>query len=331
MKAMKLERLGPGVPFEAVDLERRPPGGGEVAIKIHATSVNVVDAKMRNGSGAIAPEAPIVLGCDVAGTIEAVGPGVTGFKIGDAVYGCAGGVKGRDGAYAEYMIADARLIAPKPKTLSFREAAAMPLVAITAWEALVDRANVQPGELVLVHGATGGVGHVGVQLAKALGATVHTTVSSDQKAEVARNLGADEIINYRTESVESYVARATSGEGYAVVFDTVGGDNITPSLNALAVNGRCVSIVSRDATPSLSPLHFKNASLHVVFMLIPMLTGRGLEAHGHILRRLAAMIDHGRIAPLLDQSRFTLDEIGAAHAHLSSGQAIGKVVIDVAT
>ncbi|MEM6852181.1 MAG: zinc-dependent alcohol dehydrogenase family protein [Pseudomonadota bacterium] len=330
MKAMRLAALGDDQPFELFDKDERAPGPGEVAIAVHATSVNPVDTKIRAGAAAIAPEDPIVLGCDVAGVIEAVGPGAARFNVGDRVFGCAGGVKGRDGAYAERMIADERLLAPAPSSLSMREAAALPLVGITAWEALVDRAAVQPGETVLVHGGAGGVGHMGVQLGKALGAIVHTTVSSDEKAEIAMSLGADRAIRYKEKSVADYVAEETGGAGYPVVFDTAGGPNLPASLEAVAINGRVSAIVSMDSAPDLTPLHVKNAALHVVFMLIPMLTDSGLERHGAILERLARLTEAGRLRPLLDKHRFKLEEVGAAHAHLKSGDAVGKVVIDVA-
>lgn len=329
MKAAVLRRLGPQEPFHVVDLPDAEPGPGAVKIAVRATSINQVDTKIREGMADIAPEGDIVLGCDVAGIVEAVGPGVTGFSAGDAVFGCAGGVKGRDGAYRERMIADARLLARKPARLSFTEAAALPLVAITAWEALVDRAEVCPGERVLVHGGTGGVGHVAIQLAKALGAVVHATVSSDEKALTAARLGADATIDYRTLAVTDYVAQHTGGAGYDVVFDTVGGDNIAPSLAALAVNGRCVTIVSLGAQPDLTALHLKNARLDVVFMLLPMLTGAGLERHGAILERIAVLAEAGRIVPLIDERHFGLDAIGAAHEYLASKRAIGKVVVEL--
>ncbi len=325
---MRLTAFAPDAPFEAVDLPTRAPGPGHVRVRTRAVSVNVVDTKIRDGAAAIAPDTH-VLGCDLAGEVEALGPGVTRFGVGDAVYGCAGGVKGRDGTYAERVIADARLLARKPARLEFREAAALPLVAITAWEALVDRARVAPGERVLVHGGAGGVGHVGVQLARALGGIVHATVSSPEKAAIATRLGADATINYRETSVADYVAAQTGGTGYEVVFDTIGGANIAPSLEAAAVDGRVATIVSRDSQPALDPMHAKNLTLHVVFMLIPMLMDRQLERHGAILERLAALVDAGQITPLLDETRFTLAEIADAHARLTSGQAVGKVVVDV--
>lgn len=329
MKAMRLNRLGEGEPFELFDKPDADPGPGQVAIRVHATSINPVDAGIRSGASKIAPEDPIVLGCDVAGVVMATGPGVTRFSVGDEVYGCAGGVKGHDGAYSQRMIADERLLGTKPASLSFREAAALPLVSITAWEALVDRAQVRPGETVLVHGGTGGVGHVGVQIAKSMGAIVHTTVPTPERAEIAKSLGADKTILYREQSVAEYVGELTNGRGYDVVFDTVGGPNIALSIEALAINGRCATIVSIGAQPDLTGLHMKNASLLVVFMLIPMLTGQGLERHGTIMERVSALADHGRIKPLLDDSRCTLAELEAAHEQLTSGRAVGKVVVDI--
>lgn len=329
MKALRLKRLGEGEPFELFNKPDADPAPGEIAIRVHAASVNVVDTKIRAGFADIAPEDPIVLGCDVAGVVTATGPGVTRFSVGDEVYGCAGGVKGRDGAYSERMVADQRLLAKKPASLSFVEAAALPLVAITAWEALVDRAQIQPGETVLVHGGIGGVGHIGVQIAKVMGAIVHTTVSTPENAKLAKKLGADKTIFYRQQSVAEYVGELTDGRGYDVVFDTVGGGNIVPSIEALAINGRCATTVSVGTSPDLSGLHTKNASLHVVFMLIPMLTGQGLEHHGTIMERLSVLADHGRIKPLLDDTHFTLGVTGAAHERLTSGRATGKVVIEV--
>jgi NADPH:quinone reductase len=329
MKAAILRQLGRDEPFYIVDLVDANPGPHEVRIAVRASSINPVETKIRNGTVNIAPEGDIVLGCDVAGVIDALGPGVTRFSLGDTVYGCAGGVKGRDGAYRERMIADSRLLALKPKNLSFAEAAALPLVSITAWEALVERAALRPGERVLVHGGTGGVGHIAVQLARSLGAIVHATVSSRKTADIAARLGADAVIDYQNVLVSEYVASNTGGIGYDVIFDTVGGDNIVPSLDALAVNGRCVTIVSLGATPDLGALHLKNARLDVVFMLVPMLTGIGLERHSIILERIAALVETGKLIPLLDEQRFGLDAIGLAHERVQSGAAVGKVIVEI--
>ncbi|GGD16535.1 zinc-dependent alcohol dehydrogenase family protein [Aquisalinus flavus] len=329
MKAMKLDAYDGKAPFEAFDKPDAEPGPNEVAIIVEASSVNPVDLKIRQGAAPVGPDAPRVLGCDVAGEIAAVGEAVKGFRKGEAVYGCAGGVKGRDGAYSQRMVCDARLVAHKPESLSCREAAALPLVAITAWEALVDRAKVQPGERVLVHGGAGGVGHIGVQLARAMGAIVHTTVSSKEKAAIAYDLGAERAINYREKSVNDYIDEETGGEGYDVVFDTIGGPHLEKSLQAVKVNGRIVTTVGGGASPDLGPLHMKNARLDVVLMLIPMLYDQDLDLHGRILTRLARMIESGSIKPLIDERRFGLEDVGAAHEYLDSGDAIGKIVIDI--
>ena len=296
---------------------------GHVQIRVRASSVNPVDTKIRSGLlEAIAPEAPTILGCDVAGVVEAIGEGVTDFAPGDEVFGCAGGVKGCPGALAEYQMADARLIAPKPESLTMEEAAALPLVGITAWDALMDRSKVSAGQRVLVHAATGGVGHVGIQLAKAAGAHVTATASSVEKLSIAKELGADAGINYRETTVEEY----TLNGGYDVVFDTVGGDNLQGCFEAAALNGTVASISTR-CTCDLTPFHQKALSMHVTFMLIPMLFNRGRERHGEILREMADMVAAGTLMPLIHAQRFSFSEAAEAHALLESGEAVGKIVL----
>jgi len=327
MKAMVVREFGGPEVFEWRDVPRPAAGSGEVLVRVKASSVNPVDTKIRSGMlAAIAPEAPTILGCDMAGVVEECGTGVTVFSPGDEVYGCAGGVKGCPGALAEFMAADARLLAPKPAGLTFEEAAALPLVSITAWDGLLDRARVRAGQRVLVHGAAGGVGHIALQLCAAQGAEVWATVSGEEKAGIARRLGAAGTINYREETVEQYVQRATGGAGFDVVFDSVGGENVARCLQAAAVSGTVVSISTRTTT-DLSPLHAKGLSLHVVFMLIPMLYHRGREHHGAILRELSALVAAGKVKPLLEPQRFRFDEVSQAHALLQSGTATGKIVL----
>ena len=328
MKAQIIPAWGGAENFEAATLPDPTPGPGEVLVQTAATSVNPADYKLRQAGPPIAPALPAVLGCDVAGTVLALGDGVEGTAPGDEVYGCVGGVRGVPGCYAEMIAADARLLAPKPASLSLREAAALPLVTITAWEGL-DRAGVREGQSVLVHGGAGGVGHVVIQLAKARGAVVSTTVSSEEKAALARDLGADHTIDYRAEPVDDYVARLTGGTGFDVVYDATGGSDIAASFQAARLNGQVVAIVSQyDA--NLAPMHLKGLSLHVVFMLIPMLHDVGRAEHGRILREAAVLADAGKLRPHLDPRRFDLASVADAHRHLEGGQAIGKVVIDVA-
>ncbi|MDY7022053.1 MAG: zinc-dependent alcohol dehydrogenase family protein [Cyanobacteriota bacterium] len=329
MKAFVIERFGEPNVFQPIELPVPEVTPNHVLIRVNATSVNPVDVKIREGAVAdIAPDFPAVLHGDVAGVIEAVGEGVEQLKVGDEVYACAGGVKGTGGALAEYMLADADLVAHKPQSLTLKEAAALPLVSITAWEGLIDRAKIQPRQKVLVYGATGGVGHLGVQLAKWAGATVYALISSEEKAAIARQLGADFTINYRQKTVEEFVAEYTDNQGFDVVFDTVGNDNLQNAFKAAKLNGTVVCLVSL-SKQDLTLFHAKGLTLHLVYMLLPMLSGINRFYHYEILSKLASIVDEGKVRPLIDAQSFTFDDIAAAHAHAASGKAIGKVVISL--
>jgi len=327
MHAMILEAYGETAAFKSADLEKPTVKAGHVVVRIAASSVNTVDTMIRamGKDLPLSPDLPAVLGMDFAGTVEEVGDGVAGFAPGDEVYGCAGGLADLQGSLAEYMLADARLIAHKPKSLSMREAAALPLVGITAYEGLV-RANVQAGQKVLVHGGAGGVGHVAVQLAKHLGAAVYATGSGAGKLSIIDGYGAVPI-DYRSDTVADYVAKHTGGAGFDVVYDSVGGANMAASFEAAALNGHVVSTVSM-VELDLTPVHFKGLSLHVVFMLIPMLHNHKREEHGAILAAMAEIADAGGLRPLLDENRYKLADVGQAYDRLSSGKAIGKVVVE---
>lgn len=220
MKAQVIRQFGDQSVFELTEIPKPKIKPGHVLIRIHATSVNPIDYKLRSGYiPQITPSFPAILHSDVAGIIEEVGEGVTTFRAGDEVFACAGGIKNEQGALAEFMLADASLVAKKPASLTMAEAAALPLVSITAWEALFEKAQIKPNQHVLIHAGTGGVGHIAIQLAKWAGAKVYTTISSDEKARLATALGADVVINYREEKVDDYVKRLTDGKG----FDMVGG------------------------------------------------------------------------------------------------------------
>ncbi|MGM0674739.1 MAG: zinc-binding dehydrogenase, partial [Spirochaetota bacterium] len=266
MKAMIVEQWGGPEVFQPKELPQPTAGPGEVVIRVAATSVNPVDYKIRRGLIGVAPSLPAVLHSDVSGVVEAVGKGVDHLVAGDEVYAFAGGFQGWHGALAEYMATDARLVAKKPASLSFREAAAVPLVGITAWLALVDRARLAPSDHVLVHAGAGGVGHVAVQIAKAVGARVATTVSTPAKRDLVSKLGANDVIMYRDESVEDYVNRLTAGRGFDVVFDTVGGDNVGRSMEAARVSGHVLGIALR-TDANLALIHQKNLTLSGVFMV----------------------------------------------------------------
>ena len=328
MKAQVLRQYGSDAKFEFTDIPQPKIRPGHLVLQVKATSLNPIDSKIRRLALPMAPDLPAVLHGDVAGIVKEVGDGVTDFQVGDAVYGCAGGVKGQGGALAEYMLVDAQLVAPKPQTLDFSKAAALPLVSLTAWEGMIDRARVQPGQKVLIHGAAGGVGHIALQLAVIKGASVYATASTKDKGEIGSRLGARRIIFYREETPESYVKRLTGGEGFDIVFDTVGGANLDQSFKAAAINGQVITIVAR-STHDLTPMHQRGLSLHVVFMLMPMLTGKGRDHHGDILRQIAEWVDEGKVTPLIDPTRFTLNDINAAHEYFDSGKHTGKIVIEV--
>lgn len=332
MKAYITRKYGADGRFELAEIDTPEPGEGEILIKVKATSINPIDNKLLRHELGFNPELPAVLHGDVAGVVSAVGPGVHKFEVGDEVYACAGGFIGTPGALAEYMPADENLVAHKPRSLNFAEAAALPLVVLTAWESLIDSADIQPGEHVLVHGGTGGVGHVGVQLAKAKGARVAATVSSDDKAEIARSLGADDVINYRDESVDGYVQRLTDGRGFDVVYDTVSGPVFGQSLNATRIRGRIVTVFTgtEPTTLDLMNAFIKAATIHTQNMSIPLITGEGLAHHGEILREAAELADAGKLKPLIDPNRFTFAQANEAHALFESGKHVGKIVLDEA-
>lgn len=331
MRAIVLTRYGDPQFFEEREVGTPAANDEQVLVEVAATSVNPVDTKIRRGGRAMCPDLPAILHMDVAGTVVEVGSGVSRFQVGDEVFGCAGGLKtvaGEDlgGALAQYMCVDPRLIAHKPAGLSMIQAAALPLVTITAWEGLYRRARILPGQTVLVHGGAGGVGHIAVQLAKTAGARVFATASSPDKIEAALEFGADHVIPYREMTPEAYVERYTGGEGFDVVFDTVGGENLDRSLAAAKVGGAVVTILAM-SHHDLAPMHHKGLSLHAVFMLVPMLYGARREVHGEILAQAAQMAEQNQLRPLIDPETFGFSEVGAAHTKLEQGKAFGKIAL----
>lgn len=329
MRAQIINRFGePGV-FELVETPKPILQPGHVLVKVAATSINPIDVKVRSGLvKSLAPAFPAILHGDVAGVIEEVAADITDFKIGDEIYGCAGGFLTRPGALAEYMLVDPRFIAKKPKKLSMLEAAALPLVSITAWQALFSKAKLQNNQTILIHAGMGGVGHIAVQLAKWRGANVHATVRRDEDFSKVKNFGAETVINAQNEDVASYVARLTQNKGFEVVFDTVGGDNLDKSFLAAGFNGTVVTIAAR-STHDLSPLHSKGLSLHCVFMLLPFLNNTVQCEFNKILTEIAALVDQEKLKPCIDPNTFTLETIRDAHSYFESGKARGKVVIKI--
>jgi len=328
MKAQRIHSFGTADLLQLEEIAQPPVGAQQVLIKVAATSVNVADVKARELGHVLdfVPDLPASLGMDFAGTVEAIGAGVQRFKPGDEVYGCAGGVKGHGGAMAEFIAADARFVALKPTALSMVEAAALPLVSITAWEALFDRMQIKAGDHVLIHGGAGGVGHIAVQLALSRGARVAATHHGDRQSAAIAELGATPI-DYELESPEDFVRRLTGGQGFDAVFDTVGGENIARSLRAAKLNGQVATTVSL-VEVDLTVAHLKGLSLHVIYMLIPMLHGVGGDRHQQILTELAALVDAGKVRPRIEAT-YSLADAPMAHRRLERGDLVGKVVIEV--
>ncbi|MRW88651.1 zinc-binding dehydrogenase [Duganella sp. FT80W] len=325
MQAVVLSAFGAALSLQEVARPVAAPG--QVLVRVHASGVNPLDAKIAAGkadhAGAVLPA---ILGIDMAGVVVETGAGVEGYRAGDRVYGMTGGVGGVPGSLAEYAAVDARLLAHMPDQLSMREAAALPLIFITAWEGLVDRARVSAGKTVLVHGGAGGVGHMAVQLAVALGARVYATGSAAQRG-VIESMGATFID--RDTSVDDYLRQHTDGEGFDVVYDTVGGAVLDASFRAARrYHGHVVSCLGW-GTHALAPLSFRAATYSGVFTLLPLLSGTGRAAHGAIMREASALIAAGKLKVTLDPTHYTLDSVDAAHHALAERTTRGKLVVSV--
>jgi NADPH2:quinone reductase len=301
----------------------------QVKVRLKAAGINPIDTKVRANGLFYKDALPAVLGCDGAGTIVAVGDDVTRYKAGDEVWFCNGGLGKEQGNYAEYTVVDSRWVALKPKTISFTEAAALPLVLITAWGALLERGGLQPGQTVLVHAGAGGVGHVAIQLAKQKGARVITTVSSEEKADVVRGLGADDVIFYREENLLDRVNGLTEGNGADLVFDTVGPEVFKSSIEATAHFGAIVTLLDPGMI-SLAEARMRNLKIGFELMLTPML--RELDAarakHVEILKQCAELIEQGDLKVNVSHV-LRLDQAADAHKLLAEGHMTGKIVLEM--
>lgn len=318
MKAITLNTFGGPDAFELSEVPKPVPGAGQVLVRVHATSINPLDYQVRRGDYPDLVPLPAITGHDVSGVVEEIGAGVTAFAPGDEVWYTPQIFDG-PGSYAEYHVAAESIIGKKPAALSHLEAASLTLVGGTAWEALVVRAGLRVGESVLIHGGAGGVGHVAIQLAKAIGARVITTVR-EANFEFARSMGADVVIDYAKEDYVQAVMRETAGQGVDVVFDTIGGDTLARSPDVLAQLGRLVSIVDIAQPQNLINAWGKNASYHFVFTR----QNRGK------LDELSALVERGQLRPHVGAT-YSLADISAAHARLESANngLRGKIAIAV--
>lgn len=328
MKAVIMTGAGSPDVLELQEVTKPSPQSHELLIKLKAAGVNPIDTKLRQRGTFYPDRGQAILGCDGAGIVEAVGANVSRFRVGDEVYFCNGGLGSHQGNYAEYTTIDERFAAFKPRSLSFAEAAAAPLVLITAWEALCDRARLAPQDKVLIHAGAGGVGHVAIQIAKLKGADVCTTVSSPEKAEFVRSLGADMAINYTQSDFVQAVLDWSDGLGVDVAFDTVGGEVLTQSFPAVRVYGDVVTILEPDAKTSWKVARSRNLRMSLELMLTPMLQGltEAQSYQGEILKQCADAFDSGCLKIHVSH-RFDLAQAAEAHRLLENGSMMGKIVL----
>ena len=299
----------------------------EIKVRLHAAGVNPVDTKIRRKGIFYPNPLPAILGCDGAGEVVAVGSAVKGFKRADKVWFCNGGLGREQGNYAEYTVLDQRWASLMPSTLSFEEAAALPLVLITAWGALYDRGGLQSGQTVLIHAGAGGVGHVAIQLAKIKGARVITTVSTDQKADFVRSLGADDVVIYKPNGFADAVNELTDGKGCDLVFDTVGPEVFKESIPVTAHYGRLITLL--DPGPlDFTEARLRNLLMGFELMLTPMLRdlNEARDKQVDMLNQCAEWLDQGKLNVVVS-NRFPLYEAAKAHALIEAGHMSGKSVL----
>lgn len=305
------------------------PSPHHLRVKLAAAGVNPVDTKLRAKPAYHPDKLPAILGCDGAGVVEAIGESVSRFKVGDGVFFCNGGLGDEPGNYAEYTTLHEDHCAASPANISLQEAAALPLVFITAWESLVERAHLQAGQTVLIHAAAGGVGHIAVQLARHLGARVAVTVGDEHKVKLTRDWGAEKIIRYKSQDFVQSVMQWTDGRGVDVVYDTVGGDTFLRSLDAVRIGGKVVSILSTAMSiADVQKARLRNLTLGYELMLTPqVMNDHAARTHQReLLERCAALVKNGDLRVHVS-ARFPLAQAAVAHCHIEAGGVIGKIVL----
>lgn len=317
----------PGGP-EVLVPETRPvptPGAGELLIKVAAAGVNRPDVAQRSGSYPPPPGASDLPGLEIAGEVVAVGPGDTRHKVGDRVMSLVAG-----GGYAEYCIAPDAQAITVPDALSMIEAGATPETLMTVWHNVFERGKLQPGETMLIHGGSSGIGTMAIQLAKAFGARVIVTVGSQDKADACLKLGADHAINYKTQDFVAVSRELTGGTGPNLIIDMVGGDYIEKNYDAAAMDGRIVQIAflgGPKATVNFAKLMTKRL-VHTGSTLRPRSLADKAAMVSAIEAKVMPMIRAGKVKPLMD-STFSLREAADAHRRMESSQHIGKIVLKV--
>ncbi len=330
MKAAVMSATGESSVLELVDLPTPEINQtNQVLVRLQAAGVNPVDIKMREGFYNIKP-LPYTLGWDGAGIVEAVGENVTNVKPGDEVMVFYGSFGDRQGTYAEYVLTTDRNISRKPETMSFTEAASVPLSFLAAWESLYDRAQLQAGQSVLIHAGAGGVGQYAIQLAVAKGATVYTTVGSKDKAEFVKSLGATEAILYKETDFADAVNDLTGGKGVDATMDYVGGDVFAQSIAATRHYGQLVTLLKVAPDIDLSPARLRNQSIGFVLVLSPLVFNLEKEQTRQrgILDQISKMVADGKLRTHVSKT-FPLDQVREAHDEVAKGTATGKVVLKI--
>jgi len=309
LKAVRISEYGPPTVVRLVEVDRPEPGTGELRVRVNAAGVGPWDALVREGHSGVPQTLPLTLGSDIAGTVDALGADVSGFRVGDEVYGLTN--QHFTGGYAEFALASGRSMARKPKSLNFIQAASAPVVAVTAWQMLFDYAQATAGQKVLIHGGAGNVGAYAVQMARSAGVEVFATASAEDLAYV-RQLGADIAIDYRQTRFEDVVREVD------VVLDTVGGEARMRSVGVLRRGGILVSVVSTPMPKDLGA----EAGVKVVFFIVDVTTGR--------LNAIAELFDNNKLLPQVG-TVVTLKDAQVAHLMLAGApHARGKIVLNVA-
>jgi NADPH2:quinone reductase len=330
MRAILMTSAGNTDVLQLRDIPLPPlPSGKHLRVKLAAAGINPLDTKLRSKTIYYPDQLPAILGCDGAGVVVDAGSDASRFKVGDAVYFCNGGIGDEPGCYAEYTTVHEDYVAAKPEKLSMADSAALPLVAITVWEALLERVNLQAGQTILIHAGAGGVGHIAIQLARHLGARVAVTVSDEHKAAIAKDLGAEKIIQYRQQDFVAETLAWTQGKGADVVFDTVGGDTYLRSLHAACLYGKVVSLLSTPLSLADTQLaRLRNLSLCYEMMVTPQL----LKQHDKrvsqrkILEQASRLVDAGKLKIMVSKT-LPLAEAAEAHRLIEQGGVIGKIVL----
>ncbi len=326
MKAMVITAHGDPEVFALQDQPDPVVGDYDLLVAVRATSINPVDCRVRRASS-VPRQFPLILGYDVSGIVVALGAQVTHFQMGDEVYASPNVF--RPGANAEYVAVDSRSASRKPKNLDHAAAAALPLVALTAWEALHTRAQITAGESVLIHAGVGGVGHIAIQLAKLHGCRVITTAGRPESIAFCRDvLKADEVINYQTTDAAQRVLEMTDGKGCSLILDTVGGSVFEQSMDCIAINGQLVTIVPTTTDTIAQKLFLKNVTLHYTFMGVPTAYNLNPERHGKLLGALTNLVEAELLSPHIMRQIHWLDLPGG-HRLQETGHVMGKIVVTV--